>query len=53
MRLDSRARKPARPDMGKSPTTAQILLFTGVRYERTMPDAPDKPIGTATKRRRG
>lgn len=55
VKLDIRGRRPARPDPAKVPETAQIVLFTGVRYERSGPDAPDKPFGTAdgTKRRRG
>jgi hypothetical protein len=55
VRLDIRGRRPARPDPDKRPETAQIVLFTGVRYERGGPDAPDKPLGTTagTKRRRG
>jgi len=55
VKLDNRGRRPTRQDPGKGPETAEIVLFTGVRYERTGPDAPDKPLGTATgtKRRRG
>ena len=34
--------------------TAQIVLFTGVRYQRDDAPAPDKPMGaTGAKRRRG
>ena len=33
---------------------AEILIFTGVRYERaSSPDAPTKPTASGTKRKRG
>ena len=35
--------------------TAEILIFTGVRYERQSSDAPTKPTATSSgaKRKRG
>ncbi len=48
-RVRSAKRKPA-PAQGKG----QILLFTGVRYERDADAVPDKPRAAARpKRRRG
>lgn len=32
---------------------AEILIFTGVRYERDTSDAPPKPTASGTKRKRG
>jgi hypothetical protein len=38
---------------GQQPGTAEIVLFTGVRYERNgAPQLPTKPAG-ATSRKRG
>jgi len=41
-----------RPDTSAS---AEILIFTGVRYERQTSDAPTKPTATSSgaKRKRG
>jgi hypothetical protein len=38
-----------------SSQSAEILIFTGVRYERQSPDAPTKPTATSSgaKRKRG
>jgi hypothetical protein len=36
-----------------SPGSAQIYLFTGVRYERDGTPLPGKPQGAGAKRRRG
>ena len=46
--------RPARP-RPESATTAEVVLFTGVRYERAGNTRPDKPAGAASggKRRRG
>ena len=32
---------------------AEILIFTGVRYERDSPTSPTKPTASGTKRKRG
>ncbi|HEY4165736.1 MAG TPA: hypothetical protein VGM96_03140 [Reyranella sp.] len=32
---------------------AQILIFTGVRYERDTSNLPTKPTASGTKRKRG
>ncbi len=32
---------------------AEILIFTGVRYERETSDAPPKPTASGNKRKRG
>ena len=32
---------------------AEILMFTGVRYERDNSGAPPKPTASGTKRKRG
>ncbi len=32
---------------------AEILIFTGVRYERDTSNAPTKPTASGAKRRRG
>jgi hypothetical protein len=48
-------REPARPS-GKADrsTKAEILIFTGVRYERGTPDVPSKPTPSrGVKRKRG
>jgi hypothetical protein len=39
----------------QSAGTGEVVLFTGIRYERQGSDLPDKPAGAATggKRRRG
>ena len=37
----------------KSPVDAQILMFTGVRYERGTPLSPTKTIDPRPKRKRG
>lgn len=41
-----------KPDSSQN---AEILIFTGVRYERQSPDAPTKPTATSSgaKRKRG
>lgn len=46
-----RSAKPKRT----GPETAEIVLFTGVRYQREGSPLPDKPVGAApgAKRRRG
>jgi hypothetical protein len=38
----------------EAPQTGQVVLFTGVRYERDDSPLPDKPVGAAsrTKKRR-
>ncbi|MGV8854337.1 MAG: hypothetical protein ACOH2L_06790 [Devosia sp.] len=36
-----------------SPVGAQILMFTGVRYERGTPALPTKTIDPRPKRKRG
>ena len=47
----SRAAGSGKP--GRS-STAEILIFTGVRYERDMPATPTKPTASPrTKRKRG
>lgn len=33
--------------------SAEILIFTGVRYERTAPESPMKPTTPRAKRKRG
>ena len=44
-----RADRPA----GRAPETAEIVLFTGVRYERNgAPLLPNKPTGAASRKRR-
>ncbi len=51
--FEKRGRSPkARPEPAEP---AEIVLFTGVRYERNGTTLPDKPTGSATgtKRRRG
>jgi hypothetical protein len=48
-------REPNR-DSGKSarPTTeAEILMFTGIRYERQSPAAPTKPSTSPRTKRKG
>ena len=49
------SRKPERADGRHEPTqSAEILIFTGVRYEREGPVAPTKPTTTPrSKRKRG
>ncbi len=37
----------------KPPGDAQILMFTGVRYERGTPSLPKKSLGPRSKRKRG
>lgn len=49
-------KRVVRPEAGKSPgsTNAEILIFTGVRYERDTPVTPTKPSSSpGTKRKRG
>lgn len=50
--FNKRERHPkARPT---NPVDAQIVFFTGVRYERDGTSAPGKPLGTTrAKRKRG
>ena len=54
LQFDSRGkgRVAAKPDRS---TNAEILIFTGVRYERDSSAAPTKPTASpgATKRKRG
>lgn len=53
VQLPKRGRTKAR---AQSAGTGEVLLFTGVRYERNDGTTlPDKPVGTASggKRRRG
>ena len=53
VQFDRRERNPkARPDHSG---TAEIVIFTGVRYERDSAPLPDKPLGSPAraKRRRG
>ena len=47
-----KGRSGQRPDQSQS---AEILMFTGVRYERQSSDAPTKPTATSSgaKRKRG
>ncbi len=43
-------------DSGKpaAPINAEILMFTGIRYERQVPASPTKPsTSPGTKRKRG
>jgi hypothetical protein len=49
-----RSAKPAAHEQGKH-EPAEVILFTGVRYERNdTPGLPNKPAGAASgKRRRG
>jgi hypothetical protein len=49
------SRKPERAEGRHEPTqSAEILIFTGVRYERERPVAPTKPTTTPrSKRKRG
>jgi hypothetical protein len=49
------SRKPERAEgRHEGPQGAEILIFTGVRYERDTPAAPTKPTSTPrTKRKRG
>ena len=42
-------RDSGRADRGEA---AEILIFTGVRYERGNVDAPPKPTASGTKRKR-
>ena len=44
-----RSAKPKRA----GPETAEIVLFTGVRYQREGSPLPDKPVAPGAKRRRG
>jgi len=48
----SRAETGTRTD---GPTNAEILIFTGVRYERGAPTVPTKPTASSSggKRKRG
>lgn len=48
-------RKSGRTDgQGTPMRSAEILMFTGVRYERATPETPTKPTTTnRAKRRRG
>jgi hypothetical protein len=49
------SRKPERAEARHEATqSAEILIFTGVRYEREAPAAPTKPTSTPrSKRKRG
>ena len=49
-----RRRRDAKP-RGPKPAEAQIVIFTGVRYERKEPAEPDKPSDASarSKRKRG
>jgi hypothetical protein len=51
--FDSRARGAKARDKVEAP--GQVVLFTGVRYERDPSPEPQKPLGTPSgvKRRRG
>ncbi|WP_421760593.1 hypothetical protein [Devosia sp.] len=50
----SKGARPTRP-RPEGDATAEVVLFTGVRYERAGNTRPDKPAGAASggKRRRG
>ena len=52
VQLPKRGRTKTR---SQSAGTGEVLLFTGVRYERDGTTLPHKPVGTASggKRRRG
>jgi hypothetical protein len=52
VQFDKRGRHPkARP---VNPGNAQILMFTGVRYQRDGTPVPGKPVGSSrSKRKRG
>jgi hypothetical protein len=43
----------ARPTEGERRGKAEILIFTGVRYERDNSGAPSKPLTPGAKRKRG
>jgi hypothetical protein len=46
-------RKPAHPHREDHSQSAEILIFTGVRYERGSPVTPTKPTTSSrTKRKR-
>jgi hypothetical protein len=48
-------RKPERAEGRNEPTqSAEILIFTGIRYEREAPAVPTKPTSSPrSKRKRG
>jgi len=45
-------RKPAHPPRQDHSQGAEILIFTGVRYERSAPVTPTKPTSSRAKRKR-
>jgi len=45
-------RKPAHPPRQDQSQGAEILIFTGVRYERSAPVTPTKPTSSRAKRKR-
>jgi hypothetical protein len=52
VQFDKRVRRPKARPLGQG--NAQIVFFTGVRYERDGTPLPGKPLGTArSKRKRG
>ncbi len=55
VQFESRGKGSAAPREGGGSAEAQILIFTGVRYERGTGAAPTKPTATTSggKRKRG
>jgi hypothetical protein len=45
-------RKPAHPPREEHSQSAEILMFTGVRYERTSPVTPTKPTTSSRAKRK-
>ncbi len=53
VRFERREREARSDDGSEQPLEAEILIFTGVRYEREAPSLPPKPSssrGSKTKR---
>jgi hypothetical protein len=47
------SRKQGRTEDRREPSsTAEILIFTGVRYERDVPETPTRPTSSRAKRKR-
>ena len=47
-----KGRRQGRQDHPRQTMGAQILIFTGVRYEREDPAAPTKPTATSRSKRK-
>lgn len=54
VQFEKRGRNREAAGKSDSPRGAEILIFTGVRYERETPSAPTKPTASSGgKRKRG